>query len=263
MPFPEVTRVIYNKNPLDEVICQLKFPPILKIDTEIPVEFQEKVRAKFPMFSEKSEWQIAIPPEAQGKIPPEILQQAMKSSGIRNYQFSSEDEQWQINLTRGFVALSAKKYQRWEQFKEMLEIPLKALINIYAPDYFLRVGLRYIDVINRSVLNLTDVSWNELLQPHILGILGAPEVASKVKNFETTHDIGLADGESLVRIITKFVKPVDDDEICFKIDSDFYRHKTELSSYISILDYLNKRASRLIQWCITRRLHEAMEPKSI
>ncbi|MCH7755956.1 TIGR04255 family protein, partial [candidate division KSB1 bacterium] len=55
MPFPEVKRVIYKKNPLDRVICQLRFSPILKIDAEIPAEFQDMIRADFPNYSEKTD----------------------------------------------------------------------------------------------------------------------------------------------------------------------------------------------------------------
>lgn len=51
--FPETPRVIYAKNPLFEVICQLRFPAILKIDSEIPAGFQEKLRASFPLFREE------------------------------------------------------------------------------------------------------------------------------------------------------------------------------------------------------------------
>ena len=58
MPFPEVKRVIYKKNPLDRVICQLRFAPILKIDAEIPADFQEMIRADFPNYSEKMTHQI-------------------------------------------------------------------------------------------------------------------------------------------------------------------------------------------------------------
>lgn len=45
MLFPPTQRVIYHKNPLVEVVCQLRFPTILKIDAEIPVAFQEAVRS--------------------------------------------------------------------------------------------------------------------------------------------------------------------------------------------------------------------------
>ena len=47
MAFPEVERVIYERNPLDEVICQLRFPAILKID-EPPIAFQEQIRTRYP-----------------------------------------------------------------------------------------------------------------------------------------------------------------------------------------------------------------------
>ena len=54
MPFPETSqKIIYKKNPLDRVICQLRFPPILKIDTELPDKFQESIRNDFPEFQEK------------------------------------------------------------------------------------------------------------------------------------------------------------------------------------------------------------------
>ena len=44
MPFPVTKRIIYKKNPLVEVICQLRFPPILSIDTEIPARFQGAIK---------------------------------------------------------------------------------------------------------------------------------------------------------------------------------------------------------------------------
>ena len=37
---PEAEWVIYETNPLHEVICQVRFPRILKLETETPIEFQ-------------------------------------------------------------------------------------------------------------------------------------------------------------------------------------------------------------------------------
>lgn len=262
MPFPEAKRVLYGRNPLDQVVCQLRFPPILKIDAELPAEFQEKVRRHFSNFSEASEWHVEIYPELRSEIPPDVLRQVLQSSGNKNYEFSSDDGLWKISLTRNFVALTTKRYLRWEEFKEKLNIPLNALIEVYSPDYFSRVGLRYVDVIRRSTLNLSDIGWNELLQPYIAGILGSPEVGAHVKNFENRYEIGLSDGESVARVVTKLVKAADDDEICYMIDSDFHNSKkTKIDETMERLNYFNGRASRLIQWCITNRLHQAMEPQ--
>ncbi len=49
-PFSESPRVVYGKNPLEVVICQLRFPAILKISSESPVDFQEALRV----------WQITL-----------------------------------------------------------------------------------------------------------------------------------------------------------------------------------------------------------
>ena len=42
--FSNEPRCIYRKNQLAEVICQLRFPEILKISAEAPVAFQEAIR---------------------------------------------------------------------------------------------------------------------------------------------------------------------------------------------------------------------------
>jgi uncharacterized protein (TIGR04255 family) len=265
MPFPEVKRVIYKKNPLDKVICQLRFPPILKIDSDIPAEFQDRLRRDFPNFSEQTEIKIEVPEGIKMEVPLELVKKAIQSSGIKNYQFSSEDGQWQVNLTRTFIALSANKYERWEQFKDKLTNPLRALIDIYAPTYFSRIGLRYVDVIRRSILGLNDLNWRELLQPYVLGILSAPIIGENVQGFDNKYNILLSDGESKVKIIMKYVEPSDGiGEKCYVIDSDFYNtNKTNFDEANGKLDYFNNRATRLIQWCITRRLHLAMEPEEI
>lgn len=263
MPFPQVERVLYQKNPLDQVICQLRFSPILKIDAEIPADFQDRVRSRFPNYSQEATLKVEMTPPFKGDISFQAISEIFQSSDFRlkNYLFSSEDAEWKINLTRTFVALTAMSYTRWEDFRETLEIPLQALVDQYKPDNFSRVGLRYIDIIRRSRLGLADVGWDQLIQPYVLGILGVGEIGSTVGSFENKYEIALSDGESIVRIITKFVKAQDENEICYSIDCDFFNSKKAgIEETTEKLDYFNVRASRLFQWCITERLHNAMEP---
>ena len=93
MLFPEVKRVIYKKNPLDRVICQLRFPPILRIDAEPPVKFQDRVRKEFPYYSEKNELTMGIPSRVREQIPHELLGEILRTANTKNYEFSSEDGQ--------------------------------------------------------------------------------------------------------------------------------------------------------------------------
>ena len=48
-------RCIYDKNPLAEVICQLRFPEILSIQTDIPAKFQDAIRKDFPKYMLRKE----------------------------------------------------------------------------------------------------------------------------------------------------------------------------------------------------------------
>ena len=263
--FPtEIPRVIYNKNPLVKVICQLRFPPILKIDAQIPDEFQERIRKDFPNFSEKTEdLEMTISKEVNMPIPSEILREVRQTSGIKNYEFSSEDEQWKVNLTRTFIALSSTKYRTWEEFSAKLDKPLKALVEIYSPQNFSRVGLRYTDVINRPELDLTGRSWGELLNPHVLGILSS-DYDTLIEKFESKHEMRLPDGESMIRVIARLAPIDNENDSCFVIDSDSYNtNKISLEGSMEKLDYFNECASRFFRWCITDILHQAMEPEKL
>jgi uncharacterized protein (TIGR04255 family) len=222
------------------------------------------VRSEFPNFAERSEYKFELPTGLQAQVPAEILRQVVQASGNKNYEFMSEDKVWTINLTRTFVALSTGTYTRWEDFKRKLTIPFAALLEVYSPQYFSRIGLRYVDVIKRSELGLEGVGWNDLLQPYISGFLAADEVKDHIQNFQSRYEIQLEDDKSVVRILTKFVEAKDEGHISYMIDSDFSRPgRTDVNQALSTLDYFNVRASRLIQWCITETLHHAMEPEEI
>jgi len=153
MSFADFERVIYKKNPLIQVVCQLRFPRILRINEKPPADFQERIRDKYPLYqvAVEQQQQFSVDMGAPETPPtPKILQ----SEAINNYTFSSFDEKWHINLTSTFLALSTTRYERWESFTENLKVPLSALIDIYKPAFFERVGLRYVDAFTRSKLNL-------------------------------------------------------------------------------------------------------------
>ena len=137
-------RCIYQNNPLAEVICQLRFPEILTIQANIPIDFQESIRQMFPGYSVRKE---------------PIFNQ---TTATNNYQFVTADGIWRINLTSSFISLACSRYTCWEDFARMLDSPLAAFIQIYKPAYFERIGLRYINFISRKQLKLDAVPFKEL-----------------------------------------------------------------------------------------------------
>lgn len=261
MPFPETPRALYTRNPLDKVLCQLRFPTILRIATELPAAFQERVRDRYPLFQQK-----ALSPPVP--VPPQIAQQLglqmNVGAGEVAYEFSTEDGCWEVSLTKDFLALSTQRYERWEGFRDHLALPLTALLEVYAPAFFSRIGLRYHDVIVRSELGLKDVEWGALLQPHAAAELGVPGVAACIENAQRRVDMRLADGRGKIRLQHSFVEHGETGEVCYLIDSDFYTdERTETRDAEAMLDNFNRQSGRLFRWCITPQLHEAMGPRDL
>lgn len=220
MPFPSVQHVIYRKNPLAEVVCQLRFPTILRIDTEIPASFQERIRQKYPGFHHRSS--AALP----SSLPPEIAKLAEMNFpfavGNAVYEFVSADELWTVSLTHDFLALTARKYERWEDFKDHFAAPFEALLEIYQPTYFSRTGLRYQDVIRRSVLGLAEVAWAQLLQPYIASELSASDIENEIEENFSQVSIRIDEQGGRVRLRHGLIPPEDMNEVCYIIDSDFF-----------------------------------------
>ena len=261
MPFPDSPRVIYEKNPLIEVICALSFPAILRIDSEVPAKYQERLKNIYPIFSESQASDIKL------NVAPEIAQiigsnQSLSFRGRAVYSFVSADKQWKVSLSRESLSLSTRKYERWEDFKEHLREPLSALIKEYNPAFFSRIGLRYQDVIQKSKLDLTDCSWGQLLEPHLAGELSSPDIAQDILSCVNQLILAL-DEESRVLLNHGFASN-QNNETCYLIDSDFFtEERTETNNVIQKLDYFNRQSGRLFRWCISEKLHGALNPKPL
>jgi uncharacterized protein (TIGR04255 family) len=262
MPFPERPRVIFKNSVLDNVICQVRFPPILKIDSEVPSVFQDSIREKFPLYNEKVEQRLDLPSPLKDPASGVVMSSFPKPTIGKNHEFATEDGIWKAYLTRTFLSFTTSKYVRWEEFKERFSFVFASFLSTYKPPFFTRIGLRYVDIFDRSKLNLKDAHWNDLLQPYILGLLASP-IESSIRNCVTNHDVALSDNQSFVRIATSFVYNMETKEQCFKVDSDFHLDRNcPPENAIAMLDFFNSKASRLIQWMITDKLRTALEPQA-
>jgi uncharacterized protein (TIGR04255 family) len=262
MEFPETERVIFKKSPLKEVICQVRFPSILSIETEIPSKFQDRIRDEYPLFNEKVEVRFKITKDATVELP-DFADIQPSHDRNKNYEFVSSDENWKINLTSGFLTLSTHAYTRWEEFALHFDNAYKALLEIYKPPFFTRIGLRYKDIISRSDLGFDGVPWSELLEPHILGILIAPNLNDGILQIQHVTEIALLDN-CVVRIASGLLPNQDEGDSDFVIDSDFFTtSKTEIPQTLDKLDFFNTQGTRLIQWSTTKKLQDAMEPELI
>lgn len=260
--FSTETRCIYRKNQLAEVICQLRFPEILTIETEVPAKFQEAIRDEFPRYSVRKE---APAPKLAG-TPGNMRMETQQSKN--NYQFVSADGVWRVNLTSTFISLACCRYTGWEDFAAKLDKPLAAFIQIYRPAFFERIGLRYLNFISRKNLELEGIPFKELIQPQYLGLLADEHVQ------EGTTSRNSIDAELAIRggcrakihagpgMVSR--NGQQDKEIKFVFDLDLYMGgNIAVNLSAGALQTLHSQAFPIFRGAITDTLHDALAPDFI
>lgn len=256
MQLPDKERVIYQRNPLVEVVSQLQFPQILRIVNQEPVDFQDAIRADYPILEITRG--VLVVDVVGGESP-----NTQKLDTV--YHFKSEDLQWQASLSRSFVALTTKDYKRYEDFKQRFEKIVQAFEAVYKPSFYSRIGLRYQDLIIRSSLNLKGETWSSLIPAHIAPELHSPEIADAVIASTKTLVIKIGTGQVAFRHGLVEARDIEQSPIepAYLLDADFFsEERIAVGSHVwERLDEYNQSARKLFRWSITDRLHLAMEPE--
>ena len=253
--FSTEERCIYGANCLGEVLCQFRFPQILAIQAELPVQFQEAIRQEFPRYTCRKEIQAPKP----GAV-------AQEAQAINNHQFTTVDGVWRVNLTSSFISLACTRYTCWEDFARMLDKPLASFIKIYKPAYFERVGLRYLNFLSRKALNLEGTPFRELINSCWLGPLGEEELSeSAASRCSVDTEFAIRGGcRAKIHAGPGLVKRdgQQDPEVKFIFDQDLYMTgNLAVNLSAGAINTLHSQAFPIFRGAITYLLHNAMEPE--
>lgn len=255
--FPESERIVFRENPLCTVLCRLSFPPILKISTSKPAEFQDRIRNRYPQFREGPMKLEGLPPG----IPKQALAQVLgmirrQPDYVPAWLFSDQERSREITLIQHSVVLAASVYECWEEFAPEIRLMESALWESYQPTFLTGLGLRYQNVIDRDKLGMSTLAWSDLLEEFILGPIAVH--ADKVRTARYVTEIQLAEVPgAVVRIMHGYLN--DGNPGKFVIDSDFIiKRKLQREDIWDVLEQFRKHAGRLFRNCLTNRLRERL-----
>ena len=244
-----MARVKYLKSTLHEVIFQVRFPKILKLTEEAPSAFQERIIEKYPIYSVQNNETVV---EFNGK-----QQQQMNE---KNHCFISQSGRTKINLTSSFIAVSTLEYDRWEMFKEEIKRILNIFYDCYTIPGIQRIGLRYINIINRGELGLSDKPWSELFDANVLGPLSSQD---DIANYKTEFVLKLSD-ECYINRHYELVRKQATNGLSLMLDCDYYY--TGFFKTGSISDYSDKLhalSQKFIEESHKEVLLNAMQPQEL
>ncbi len=237
--FPHKDEIPLSTPPLIEVVCQVRFPPILQIAKEVPDEFQEGVRHRFPQFELEQGVEVALPTLAGGG---ELLTRTTP----KIYRFKSEDDKSSISLAVDFYALSCNQYRHWSDFTADLQLVHETMMQVYKPSYATRIGLRYI---NRLTLDNTGCE----SKPELFDLL-KPELTAILRNEVGENAAGMACllsfREELAQLNIRLVYN-ESDEIAFMLDYDYFeKGKLPLEGLIERYNRYHELIYDSFRWCL-------------
>ena len=230
MLFPESDKEVKYKNPiLRQVICQFRFPTILSINESSPVEFQEEIRSVFPGLDENIEHdiQFQISPQFNTQQKPIFSDQSLFRK--KKFRFYNKEDNYSISLTDRFLSFTSISYASWKEFSEIIINPLDHFLGIYKPAFFERIGLRYINLINRKMLSIEDSKLVELLKPEIvnsLGLIKDNEILLRDFTSDIRFNLDANEPDLFMHVLNKLVTdPIDGERNSLLFDYDIYSEK--------------------------------------
>lgn len=259
----ETERVIYEKNPLIEVIIQFRFPKILALNTKDPVDFQDSIKDDYPFYQLALENQQEISFTFNQKNPATPVPSIIQKQPVRNHTFISSDGTYKVNLTNEFISISTLSYRRWEEMLSHFKKPLSSFESIYKPPFYERIGLRYIDAFSKNELNLDGTPWKDLISSTWLGAFAFTDenrVINSVLDVEYYLDRKTARAKIHAGLGTINNNP----ERVFIVDNDFMQiEMIKPENSYDVLEYLHDNAKQFISEVILEKLHVAMKPEKV
>lgn len=249
--FPDKPDVQLENSPLVEVVCQVRFPPILRISEGEPSEFQEHIRSQFPYVESEYGLLVQIPkPGSKGPL--------LTEPQAKTFRFHTSDKQTTISLATDFYALSSKDYTSWKNFAQYLDLAHRAMQVVYTPIYATRIGLRYINRITLANTGYSTVSdLFDLLRPELTAQLRSSAWSRPI---EMRSTLVLTDDAAKLTLRTGYGE--EQGQSFFLLDFDYFEEgQLNLDNLIERCGNYNNIIYRVFRWCILDERFNVFQPK--
>ncbi len=248
--FPQQSEVRLKKSPLREVLCQVRFPPILRIGKEAPADFQEAIRNRYPGLEVEQGvmFQFGISPTAE---KPTI------ETSPKIYRFKSLDSKSNVALAPDFFALSTTAYTHWHDFVNDFSFIENVAQEKFTLPITSRVGLRFINQFTRK--NTGCSSYQELLGLFRDDLTCFIRSEAWSEPEETISQFVIPDGKAKLTI--RFGYGKEQKEQFFILDLDYFEEgQIEFKNLNRRLNRYHNQIYQAFRWCIKDHSLERFEP---
>lgn len=245
---PDEQDVHLKNAPVKEVICQLSFPPIVKLGLSIDPAFQDEIRDNYPLYERLINDIV---------VNDQMVQQMKFPSDQLNHSLSNMDRNEKINIEQNFFAFSTTAYSTWDDFYPKVIKYFGIFAKHYSPAAFLRTGLRYVNLFTSDIIpDLKIRPLQDFFQQEFLGPVGPKTIDNPyLSAFSSTFKIHDAQDIQIRYGIgikpEEAVLPDDKKNKFFYVDIDVStRSVNEIAALSPILAEAHRLAHSALRWVV-------------
>ena len=230
----------YKRNFLKQAVCELRFPTLMELgDPKPPAALVAALRKEYPHLELANEVMIGI----GGGVP-----------GSNNtHLFRSAKFTWTVSLKQSALSIETTAYAGFPNMKERILRAVDAASKIIDSDFFTRVGLRYINVIDSEDDPTNGWVNSELVQPLRSSLF------SGVQEYAGRMQLVAEDGGCLLQHGLRLKQPQRDGQPVapeYLLDIDSFRNDVSVANVESALDAMHTQVFDMFDWAIGAKARE-------
>jgi uncharacterized protein (TIGR04255 family) len=247
----EYTRVPLEKPPLQLVVAQVQFPPILGlVEPRLLSQFQEAIRDDYPRLSRVETVEVSVGPGGLEARPSPSL----------SWAFEDSSQTWRVVIDANSLSLETRKYDEYPELRRRLLVLVGTLVDVANPTERTRLGLRYVNHIR-----IDDATGIDALRPlfrsELFGLAAPPDIAPEDAIKHSLGETRFADDEG--QLVARYGYVVGGQDLegkpsrlpTFLLDIDHFdvRIRTSLSmdEIGTQLDDFHEGIYRVFRWALT------------
>lgn len=232
---PDVKPVQYERNFIDIVVCELKFPIILDWENKPPASIQKELRKDYPHHNKI---QLIDP-----------LTQPGESEKRLSLQLHSKNRRWTVAIKSDSILLQTKSYLNFEEFSGKLQKVINVVKDKIDSDFFTRVGLRYINVINFTPDEFEELINRNLVAPILDNVYGTVSESYQRVTGITEH--GLFN-------FRHGIYPNDTSDQNYLLDFDYFKEGVEIKDTLELVKKFHEYNFKFFHWTLGKTALEKL-----
>lgn len=223
----------YKLNFLKQVVCELRFPTLMELaEAHPPAALVSALRKEYPHMELAS--QVAFGVGA--------------ATGASNVHiFRSPKLTWTVSLSQSSLSIETTSYTSYAQMRERVLYVVAAASKIIDSDFFTRVGLRYINVIESNE-DPRDGWVNSALTMPIMS-----DAFNGVKEYAGKLHLAAEDGGCLLQHGLRPLPVGKDGHLVppeYLVDIDSYRNMVDIKDTSDALDAMHSQVFNVFDWSL-------------